>query len=116
MKRVLVVEHHPQVLDALADLVAEAPGVELTGTAGTAREAISLASRLHPDVVLFDADEPSWKKQRLDRELSELIPLALLVRLTTATDPETQCLKTPPKTSHSILKTAVPEFLRSLTA
>jgi DNA-binding NarL/FixJ family response regulator len=115
MKRVLVVEHHSQILDALADLVAEEPGLELAGTAGTAREAISLARRLRPDVVLLDVDQPSWHAQRLDHVLSELLPFALLVRLTAATDPDLECLESLANTHRSVLKSAVPDFLRSLT-
>jgi DNA-binding NarL/FixJ family response regulator len=116
MKRVLVVEPHPQVLDALADLVEEEPGLELAGAVGTAREAIALARSARPDVVLVDVDEPSWRAERLDHQLSELLPRALLIRLSAATDLEQESLKSPENTSPSILKTAIPAFLRSLTA
>lgn len=116
MQRVLVVEHHPQVLEALAELVAEEPGLELIGTAGTVSEAISLANRLQPDVVLVDVDEPSWKSIRLDHRIGELLPMARLVRLTAATHPEQECLESPANTPRSVLKTAIPDFLRSLTA
>lgn len=118
MRRVLVVESHSQVLDAIADLVEEEPGLELAGAIGTACEAISPARRLHADVVLIDMDEPSWRAKQLDRRLSELFPQALLVRLSAATDPEQECLESPATANAPInlLKTDIPEFLRSLTA
>ncbi|MET7765131.1 DNA-binding response regulator [Streptomyces sp. NPDC005355] len=114
MHRVLVVERHAQVLSALADLVVEEPGLELTGIAGSAREAISLARHMQPDLVLIDVDEPSWQAQRLDRLIGELLPNARIVRLTAVSDPQMGCLESPTKTA-SVLKTAVPEFLRSIT-
>jgi DNA-binding NarL/FixJ family response regulator len=116
MKRVLVAEPHPQVLEALADLVAEESGLELSGIASTADEAISLARRLQPDVVLIDVDEPSWRGKRLDHQLSELLPKALLIRLHAASDPEQECPESPASTPQSIPKTSIPEFLRSLAA
>lgn len=116
MKRVLVVEPHPQVLDALADLVEEESALELVGAAATAREAISQASRLQPDIVLIDMDEPSWRRNRLDHQLSELLPNALLVLLYAGSEPEKECSASKANTPQSILKTSTPEFLRSLTA
>jgi DNA-binding NarL/FixJ family response regulator len=117
MKRVLVVESHPHVSAALADLVEEEPGFELAGVATTSSEAISLAGDLRPDVLLVDTDAPGWRAQRLDRRLGELLPMALIVLVSAATDPQMGC----PKSSAGepligILKTAAPEFLRSLTA
>ncbi len=114
MQRVLVVEYHAQVLSALADLVVEEPGLELSGIAGSAREAISLARHMQPDVVLIDVDELSWQAQRLDRLIGELLPSARIVRLTAVSDPQMECLESPTRTT-SILKTAVPEFLRSIS-
>jgi DNA-binding NarL/FixJ family response regulator len=114
MQRVLVVEHHTQVLSALADLVIEEPGLELSGIAGSAREAISLAREAQPDVVLIDVDEPGWKAQGLDRLIGDLLPQARIVRLTAASDPQLECLESPTNTP-SILKTEVREFLRSIT-
>ncbi|UGY90950.1 response regulator transcription factor [Streptomyces gobiensis] len=114
MHRVLVVEHHPQVLDALADLVAEEPGFELAGVAGTAREAISLARHLNPDVVLIDVDKPEWKTDRLDHSLAELLPEAVFIRLSALADnAEKDCLKSPASTLRSVPKTAIPDLLRS---
>ncbi|NUR03081.1 MAG: DNA-binding response regulator [Streptomyces sp.] len=116
MKRVLVVEPHPQVLAALADLVEEDPGLELVGAVATVAEAMSLADGLSPDVILIDADTPTWRSRQLGRRLGELLPMALLVLLSAATDPHKERPESPAKTPPiSILKTAAPEFLRSLT-
>ncbi|MER6014006.1 response regulator [Streptomyces bluensis] len=120
MKRVLVVEPHPQVMAALADLVTEEPGCELVGAVATVTEATSLVSDARPDLVLVDTDAPRWPHrppQQLGNALTELLPTAVLVFISTATEPYMEHSEASATTPHiSILKTAVPEFLRSLTA
>lgn len=116
MKRILIVEAHPNMLDALVDTVLDEPRIELAGVARTADEAISLARNLRPDVVLIDADETNWRIIRLDLHIGELLPTALVVRLSAATDPEKELPESAPNAPLSILKLAAPEFLRSLTA
>ena len=54
MIRILVVEDHELVRDALAGLLAEAPGMEVVGVASTLGEAKRLVEHHGPDVVLAD--------------------------------------------------------------
>ena len=54
MTRVLVVEDHEVVRDALAGLLRDTPDIEVAGVASSIREAIPLLARATPDVVLAD--------------------------------------------------------------
>jgi DNA-binding NarL/FixJ family response regulator len=54
MTRVLVVEDHEVVRDALAGLLRSTPDIEVAGVASSIREAIPLLARATPDVVLAD--------------------------------------------------------------
>jgi len=54
MIRILVVEDHELVRNALAALLAEAPGMEVVGVASTLEDAKRLLERHGPDVVLAD--------------------------------------------------------------
>ena len=54
MIRILVVEDHELVRDALAGLLAEAAGMEVVGVASTLGEAKRLVEHHGPDVVLAD--------------------------------------------------------------
>ena len=54
MTRVLIVDDHPVFRDGLAGLLATLPEVEVTGTAGTAEEALAAITETAPDVVLMD--------------------------------------------------------------
>jgi DNA-binding NarL/FixJ family response regulator len=52
--RILVCDDHVVVRAGLLALLDSAPGIEVVGEAGTGEEALALAARLSPDVVLMD--------------------------------------------------------------
>ncbi len=55
--RILVVDDHPLTRDALASLLGQG-GFEVVGEAADGAEALELAERLHPDIVLLDLSMP----------------------------------------------------------
>lgn len=59
MIRVLIADDHPIVRDGLIAVLAADPDVEVVGQAGGGREAVTLAGRLSPDVVLLDLRMPA---------------------------------------------------------
>ncbi|MGH3086131.1 MAG: response regulator [Rubrobacteraceae bacterium] len=56
--RVLIADDHPHFREGLAALLSSAADLEVVGEASDGREAISLAARLQPDVVLMDINMP----------------------------------------------------------
>jgi two-component system response regulator AlgR len=56
--RVLVVDDEPLARERLSHLVEELPAVELAGVAASGEEALLLAGRLRPEVVLLDIRMP----------------------------------------------------------
>jgi DNA-binding NarL/FixJ family response regulator len=56
-ERILVVDDHPLTRDALSALLAQG-GFEVVGEAADGVEALDLASRLRPDLVLLDLSMP----------------------------------------------------------
>ena len=56
MIRVLVVDDHPIVRQGLVSVLSDEEDLEVVGEAGSGREAIGLAARLRPDVVLLDLE------------------------------------------------------------
>lgn len=56
--RVLIADDHPHFRDGLRALLLSAPDLEVVGEAEDGREAITLAERLQPDVILMDLGMP----------------------------------------------------------
>ncbi|GGX83964.1 response regulator [Streptomyces hiroshimensis] len=52
--RILLCDDHAVVRAGLLALLSSAPGIEVVGEAGGGEEAVALAARLRPDVVLMD--------------------------------------------------------------
>ncbi len=59
MIRILVVDDHPIVRDGLVTVLADYSDLTIVGAAGTAEEAVDLAARRTPDVVLLDLELPA---------------------------------------------------------
>lgn len=57
--RVLVVDDSAVIRQILCDLIGQAPGMEVAGTAADGREALEQIDRLHPDVVTLDLQMPN---------------------------------------------------------
>ncbi len=58
MIRLLVVDDHPVVRAGMVAVLGEEPDLDVVGEAGTGAEALALAPRLTPDVVLMDLRMP----------------------------------------------------------
>ncbi len=56
--RILIADDHPHFREGLSALLLSAPDLEVVGEAGDGDEAISLAARLQPDVILMDLNMP----------------------------------------------------------
>jgi DNA-binding NarL/FixJ family response regulator len=56
--RILIADDHPHFRDGLRALLLSAPDVEVVGEARDGEEAITLAARLQPDVILMDLNMP----------------------------------------------------------
>lgn len=56
--RILIADDHPHFRDGLRALFLSAPDVEVVGEARDGEEAIRLAAKLQPDVILMDLNMP----------------------------------------------------------
>jgi DNA-binding NarL/FixJ family response regulator len=56
--KVMVVDDHSMFVEGLARVLKDVPDVKVVGTAATVDDAVSLAVRHHPDVVLMDYELP----------------------------------------------------------
>lgn len=83
MIRVLVVDDHELVRKGITRMLNDEKGIEVIGEASTGEEAVSLARKLQPDVVLMDVKMPGIggieATQKIVKALPDVKVLALSV-------------------------------------
>ncbi|MBI2306857.1 MAG: response regulator transcription factor [Rhodocyclales bacterium] len=72
--RVLLVDDHQLVRDGLRSRLGESEGIAVVGEAGTGSEALLLAARLQPDLVLLDIGLPDISGLDVAARLGDVAP------------------------------------------
>jgi DNA-binding NarL/FixJ family response regulator len=83
LTRVLIADDEDLMRAGLVELLTTDPDIEVIGEAATGREAIDLAQRRSPDVVLMDVRMPDLDGIAATRELSQAAPETKVLILTT---------------------------------
>jgi DNA-binding NarL/FixJ family response regulator len=78
---VMIVDDHPLVRAAVARAI-EGNGMTVVAEVGTADEALDLAPRLEPNILLLDIDLPDASGIQIVRELAPRLPATKIVMLT----------------------------------
>jgi NarL family two-component system response regulator LiaR len=86
--RVLIVDDHAVVREGLRTFLELQEGLEVVGEAADGREAVELAERLRPDVVLMDLVMPRLDGVEAMTELRERLPASRVIVLTSFLDDE----------------------------
>ena len=86
--RVLLVDDQPLFREGVHTLLSLQPDLEVVGEAGTGEEALRLAARLRPDVVLMDLQMPVLDGVEATRRLRLTQPDCRVIALTTFDDDE----------------------------
>ncbi len=81
--RLLIVDDHPIVRAGFEGMLAGKPDLEVVGEAENGQEAVRLAERLQPDVVLMDLRMPVIDGVEATRRIKEEYPLVNVLVLTT---------------------------------
>ncbi len=79
--RVLIVDDISETRDHLAKLLGFEPDIEVVGAASSGAEAIDLAARILPDVVLMDINMPDMDGITATERLSAQVPAAAVVMM-----------------------------------
>ena len=87
--RVLVVDDHAMLRETLAELLVQA-GFEVAGEAADGADAVALAKRLEPDVVLMDLRMPVLGGLDATRLIRDACPATQVVLLTAFESPALQ--------------------------
>ncbi len=79
--RVMLVDDHKMFRDGLRVLINAEPGMEVVGEAVDGREAVEIARRLSPDVVIMDISMPGMNGIEAMRHLINDDPKVMVIML-----------------------------------
>lgn len=86
MTTVMIVDDHPIVRAGLSELLSSADGIDLVGAVGSGEEAVALAERLSPAIVLMDINLPGMDGIEATKAITEQNADIAVVILTTFDD------------------------------
>ena len=87
MVRVLTVDDHPPFRDAARAVVSATPGFEPLAEVPSGEDALALADRLQPDLVLVDISMRGLDGLETSRRLSARRPAPIIVLISSDDDP-----------------------------
>jgi two-component system NarL family response regulator len=83
---VLLVEDHRMVREALSEALKKVPDIDIVGEAGDAHEALKLAAKLKPDVIVLDIRLPDVNGMEVAARLKDAGVTAKIVALSAFDD------------------------------
>jgi YesN/AraC family two-component response regulator len=90
--KVLIVDDDCRVRDGLVALLATSPGIKSIGEAANGREAVQLAAKILPDVVLMDVQMPEMDGIKATQLIKEVWPKIKIIVLTIDSKYRTEAL------------------------
>jgi len=109
--RVLLADDHEIVREGLISLLSDEHSIQVVGEAANGREAVDLADRLRPDVVIMDVAMPLIDGDEATRQIKQHLPNTRVVALSMYEEDETRERMQRAGAEAYVLKTAPSEEL-----
>jgi two-component system, NarL family, nitrate/nitrite response regulator NarL len=88
MIRLMIVDDHALFREGLASIIRSEPDIEITGLAGSVREAAEMARQVRPDMILMDFSLPDGTGADATRQILGEVPECKIVFLTMSEEDE----------------------------
>ncbi|MDO9109514.1 MAG: response regulator transcription factor [Desulfatirhabdiaceae bacterium] len=79
--KVMIAEDHTIVRQGLARLLSDQPGLEVVGQAVNGRDAVEMAEKLNPDIIIMDIAMPKMNGIEASKKIRKLLPKAKILIL-----------------------------------
>jgi PAS domain S-box-containing protein len=109
--RVLLVDDHKIVREGLEAMLIEEQDIQVVGQAGNGQEAVEMARRLEPDVIVMDVAMPVMAGDEATRRIRQESPHIRVIALSMFDDPRTADRMRKAGATAYLLKTAPSEQL-----
>ncbi len=109
--RVLLADDHEIVRQGLRALLGDEHDVEVVGEAANGREAVDLASRLKPDVIIMDVSMPLIEGDEATRQIKAYLPRTRVIAISMYDQAEKREAMSRAGAERYVLKTAPSEEL-----
>jgi DNA-binding NarL/FixJ family response regulator len=113
LARILIVDDHSIVRDGLADLIEREHGMRVVGFASSGEEAVSVAQRLKPDLIIMDLVLPSLNGIDATQRIIAELPGTRIIALSACHTLEQVCRVLRAGAQGFVLKTAAAAELLS---
>ena len=115
--RVLIADDHPMFRHGVQTLLTSTPGLAVAGEARTGQEAIDLADKLQPDIILMDLQMPEVNGIEATRQILTASPQIRILMVTMFEDDASVFTAMKAGARGYILKDAdKPDILRAINA
>ncbi len=84
--KILIADDHPLLCEALCQTLSKEPDMEVVGKAGNGEEAVNMASKLKPDIIIMDIIMPKFDGIEASKRIKSSEPNIAILILTAYDD------------------------------